>query len=152
MANRAAQERVGHNICKFAAHPAPRDAVRQSGLPCQVLGDRVVVSVDDSDFEPDVVLHCGERLPRSAIAVPEPLVIVEVLSPTTSGIDRSLKLREHFRLPSLCHYLLVWPDEPRIVLHSRSAGGEIEAVVFTCGNIRLDPPGVAILLEAFYEE
>ena len=106
-----APERVGHNICKFAAHRALRDAARQASLPCQVLGDRVVVSVDDSDFEPDVVLHCAARLPRNAIAVPEPLVIVEVLSPSTSGIDRSLKLREYFQLPSLRHYLLVWPDE-----------------------------------------
>ena len=67
-----APERVGHNICKFAAHRALRDAVRQSGLPCQVLGDRVVVSVDDSDFEPDLVLHCAERLlhRRPAIGAP----------------------------------------------------------------------------------
>ena len=147
-----APERVGHNICKFAAHRALRDAARQSGLPCQVLGDRVVVSVDDGDFEPDVVLHCAERLPRNAIAVPEPLVIVEVLAPSTSGIDRSLKLREYFRLPSLRHYLLVWPDELRIVRHSRSAGGEIETTVFTTGDMRLDPPGIRVSVEAFYEE
>lgn len=147
-----APERVGHNICKFAAHRALRDAVRQSGLPCQVLGDRVIVSVDDSDFEPDVVLHCAERLPRNAIAVPEPLIIVEVLSPSTSGIDRSLKLREYFRLPSLHHYLLVWPDESRIVRHSRTSSGPIETTLFTAGDIQLDPPGIRVPVEAFYEE
>ena len=147
-----APERVGHNLCKFAAHRALRQAVRAKGLECQVLGDGVVVSVADSDFEPDVVVRCGSPLPRDAIAVPEPLLIVEVLSPTTSGIDRSLKLREYFRLPSLCHYLIVWPNTARIVRHSRTPDGQVETTPFKSGEIRFDPPGIAVPFEAFYEE
>ena len=58
--------------------------------------DGITIEVEDSDYEPDAVLRCGERLSNDAIAVPDPLVIVEVLSPTTGGIDRSLKLREYF--------------------------------------------------------
>ena len=36
---------------------------------------------------------------------------VEVLSPDSGARDRVTKLRAYFRLPSVQHYLLVWPDE-----------------------------------------
>lgn len=99
-----------------------------------------------------MVLHGAAPLPRDALAVPEPLIIVEVLSPTTNAIDRSLKRREYFRVPSLAHYLIVWPDTPRIVRHSRSAAGEIETTVFTTGTLPLDPPGIGVTVESCYEE
>ena len=147
-----APERVGHNLCKLAAYRALRQAVREVALACQLLVDRIAVNVGDSDFEPGVVVRCGTPLPRDALAVPDPLLIVEVPSPTTSGIDRSLKLREYFRLPSLYHYLIVWPDTPRVVRHSRAPDCQIETTVFTSREIRLDPPGIAVLLDALYEE
>ena len=147
-----APERIGHNRCKNAAYRLLHVAARQAGLPCEILTDRVSVQVDESDFEPDVILRCGPRLPDNALAVPDPLVIVEVLSPTTSGIDRSFKLREYFRLPSLRHYLIVWPDTPRVVRHTRTANGQIAMTVFTAGEIQLDPPGISVQLEALYEE
>ena len=103
-------------------------------------------------FRPDVAVRCGAPLPRDALAVPDPRLIVEAPSPTTSGIDRSLKPREYSRLPSLCHYPIVWPDTARVVRQSRGTEGQIETTVFTSGAIELDPPGIVVLLEAFYEE
>ena len=46
--------------------------------------------------------------------MPDPISIVEVLSPSTSAIDRAWKLQEDFRLPSLCHYLIVWADKDEL--------------------------------------
>jgi Uma2 family endonuclease len=82
-----APERAGHNDTKMRVWLALRQAFAAAGLPWHVYGDGMTVEVDDSDFEPDAVLHCGERLPREAIAVPERLVVVEVLSPGTRGGD-----------------------------------------------------------------
>ena len=43
-----------------------------------------------------------------------PLVIVEVLSPSTEGYDRGEKFRKYRSLPSFCEYLLVSQTEPYI--------------------------------------
>jgi len=43
-----------------------------------------------------------------------PLVIVEVLSPSTEGYDRGEKFRKYRSLPGFCEYLLVSQTEPYI--------------------------------------
>ncbi len=88
---------------------------------------------------------------RSAVAVDHPLIIVEVLSPSTCAIDRTFKLREYFRLPSLRHYLIVRADKQQIVHHQRGDDGAIETQIVTAGAIRLEPPGISIAVEAIYD-
>jgi len=147
-----APERVAHNRCKASARDALRRAVHDAGLPCEVFADGMTIEVGESDYEPDAVLRCGERLSGDAIAVPDPLVIVEVLSPSTSGIDRGLKLRDYFTVSSLRHYLIVWPETKRIVRHSRLPDGGIGTEIFTAGELRLDPPGITLAVEEFYAD
>lgn len=98
-----APERVEHNDRKMLAWLALRRAIRDADAPCHVQGDGMTVEVGDSDYEPDSVVYCGERLAPGSMTVPEPLIVVEVLSPSTSATDRAWKLREYFRLPSLRH-------------------------------------------------
>jgi Uma2 family endonuclease len=146
-------ERAAHNLRKGSARDALRAAVQRSGLSCQVFGDGMTIEVGDSDYEPDAVLRCGgARLPSNALAVPDPLVIVEILLPTTSGVARGLKLRDYFRVPTLQHYLIVWPETPRIVRHSRRPGGNVATKIFTSGEIVLDPPGLTLAFADFYAD
>lgn len=148
-----APERASHNLRKISAVNALRAAVRNAGLSCQVFTDGMTAEVGDSDYEPDAVLRRGEgRLPDSANAVPDPLVIVEVLSPGTSGVDRGLKLRDYFRLPSVRHYLIVWPETRRIVHHARRPDGDIATERVTAGPIVLDPPGISVPFDDFYSD
>lgn len=147
-----APERVGHNKRKMLAWLALRGAVQTAGLPCEVYTDGMTIEVDDGDYEPDAVLHRGPKLPDDAVAVPDPLVIVEVLSPSTSATDRAWKLNEYFRLPSVRHYLIIWADKQQIAHHRRGDGGAIETRTVTGGEIRLDPPGITISVEAIYAE
>ncbi len=148
-----APERAAHNRCKKSACNVLDAAVQRAGLPSEVFTDGMTIEVGDSDYEPDAVLRCGEPwLPGDAMAVPDPLAIVEVLSPTTSGVDRGLKLRDYFRVPSLQHYLVVWPETPRIVRHSRLPNGDVATEVFTSGQIVLDPPGLTLAFDDFYTD
>jgi Uma2 family endonuclease len=80
------------------------------------------------------------------------LVLVEVLSPDSGTRDRATKLRAYFKLPSLLHYLIVWPDEQRVVRHSRMPNDQVAAQIFVSGEIRLDPPGIAMAVEEFYAD
>jgi len=147
-----APERIEHNDRKMLAWLALRRAVRDAGLPCHVNGDGMTVEVGDSDYEPDAILYCGERLPPGSTTVPLPVVIVEVLSPATGATDRAWKLREYFRLQSVHHYLIVWPDRPQIVHHRRGAAEAIETAMVASGEIRLDPPGISISVEEIYAD
>ena len=112
----------------------------------------MTVEVGDSDYEPDAVVYCGPKLPADAVTVPDPLIIVEVLSPSTSGIDRAWKFKEYFRLPSLRHYLIIWADKQQIVHHRRDDAGEIQTQTLFGGEIRLEPPGVVIAIDDIYAE
>jgi len=148
-----APERISHIRRKGSARDALRRAITEAGLAsCEVLGDGATVQVEDSDFEPDALMHCGPRLPGDATKVPDPLVLVEVLSPDSGTRDRATKLRAYFKLPSVQHYLVIWPDEQRIVRHSRMPNDQVATQVFMSGEIRLDPPGITVTVEEFYAD
>ena len=145
-----APERSEHALAKAKVWGALRQAIRAASVPCTAYPDGMTVQVDDSDYEPDAIVRCGDPLPGPMITVPDPMVIVEVLSPSTSANDRGFKLGEYFRLPSVRHYLIVWPDRPKVAHHRRGDDGEISTEVFTQGPIRLEPPGIMIQLEDIY--
>jgi Uma2 family endonuclease len=146
-----APERAGHNRAKGNLREIMRAAIRQAGVPCEAFTDGMAVPVGDSDYEPDCIVRCGETtLPDDALAVPDPVIVVEVLSPSTARYDRATKLAEYFRLPSVRHYLIVWPNEPRVVHHRRNDGGDIETTTVTAGDLALSPPGVTIQVEDIY--
>jgi Uma2 family endonuclease len=147
-----APERVEHNDRKMRAWLALRRAVRDANAPCHVNGDGMTVEIGDSDYEPDAILYCGKRLAPGSTTVPNPLLIVEVLAPSTSATDRAWKLREYSRLPSVHHYLIIWADKEQIVHHRRNDVGAIETTVLTSGAIGLDPPGIAITVEEIYAD
>lgn len=117
-------ETAGHVEIKAAVYVALLNAVRAGNLPCRVFADGMTVRIDEmTAFEPDALVHCRERAPRSAVEVPYPMMVVEVLSPSTRQIDATVKLAGYFKLPSIAHYLIVDPDAPMVVHHSRGAGG-----------------------------
>ena len=76
--------------------------------------------------------------------IPDPVIVVEVLSPSSKHMDTSAKLIGYFKLPSVCHYLFVDPDARRVTHHRRTASGTVVADTLTSGIIRLDPPGLTI--------
>ncbi|MFZ0017596.1 MAG: Uma2 family endonuclease [Acetobacteraceae bacterium] len=145
-----APERASHNRRKALAWQVLRQAVQTARLSCEVYTDGMTVEVEEGDYEPNAVVHCGDKLPDDAVAVPDPLIIVEVLSPSTSATDRAWKLQEYFRLPSLRHYLIVWADKQQVAHHRRDDDGSIDARAVIAGEIRLEPPGITISVEDIY--
>lgn len=65
---------------------------------------------------PDVVIVCGEPqfLDKHEDTLLNPLVIVEVLSPSTEASDRGEKFWRYRQMESLTDYLLVAQDAHRI--------------------------------------
>jgi Uma2 family endonuclease len=144
-------ETVGHAARKGAVYVALLAGVRARRLACHVYPDGTTVRIDETTaYEPDSVIYCGPQLPPAAVEVPDPVIVVEVLSPSTHKIDVSIKLAGYFRLPSVAHYLIVDPNEPMIVHHSRASGGDILTRVITEGVIVLDPPGLELAVADIY--
>jgi Uma2 family endonuclease len=146
-------ETLGHAKIKAAVHAALRSGIRERRLPCHVLPDGVTVRVDQTTaYEPDALVYCGPEHPLSDVEVPNPVILVEVLSPSTRRIDGALKLIGYFRLPSVAHYLIVDPTQPSVIHHSRGTGDTILTRVVTEGRIALDPPGLELVLSDIYDD
>jgi len=138
-------ERVEHVEIKFAAALALKIAISRAKLACHALGDGLTIRIDDhTAYEPDALVYCGERLPRGSLTAPNPIVIVEVLSPTTAHTDTSAKLIGYFSLPSVQHYLIIDPDKRTVTHHTRASGAGTAADVATYGTLRLYPPGIEL--------
>jgi Uma2 family endonuclease len=146
-----APERAGHATVKFSMQTALLAAIRRAGLPCHMLPDGMTVRVDeDTAHEPDALVYCGQKVPDSAVEVPNPAIVVEVLSPSTRYIDASAKLAGYFGLPSVAHYLIVDPDRRLVIHHGRGDAGAIATRIVREGRLRLDPPGMDVTVEEVF--
>jgi Uma2 family endonuclease len=141
-------ERAQHVEVKQNTFVALREAIRRAGLPCFAYVDGLAVRIDArTSFEPDALVVCGEKVPADAIAAANPIIVVEVLSPSTEYRDSAHKLADYFRVPSIEHYLIVDPVARLIVHHRRGDGAALETRIIATGTLRLDPPGMEIAVE-----
>jgi Uma2 family endonuclease len=92
--------------------------------PCRVISEAGITVPDRSDtyYIADLAVTCVPREPGRRI-VAEPVLIVEVLSPSTSHIDRLRKLADYRTLPSVREILIAFPDERRVEVQRRTAEG-----------------------------
>ena len=140
-----APERAAHALTKGNVYAALRDGVRTRGLGCQVFPDGMTVRIDDHTiYEPDALVRCGPPVPGDAIEVTDPVIVVEVVSPSSRGIDRGVKLERYFSVPTVRHYLIVDTEKSVVIHHRRDDAGEIRAAILAGGDLVLDPPGLTI--------
>ena len=136
---------IGHAKVKFAVQTALAAGIRARGLPCHMMPDGMTVRIDKATaFEPDALVYCGQEVALSALEIPDPVILVEVLSPSTRRVDVSKKLSLYFRLPSVAHYLIVDVDQRAILHHARAAGDTILTRIVREGTIALVPPGLEL--------
>ncbi|MEM7693341.1 MAG: Uma2 family endonuclease [Pseudomonadota bacterium] len=141
-------ERARHALCKLdVAFELQRSALPVSSA-LTVYPDGMAVQISDRTvLEPDAIL--AERLPDdfNTVRVQDALVVVEVLSPSTKTYDQRGKLPLYFELPILAHVLIVDSETHTVVRHTRDGG----ATTFGRGEtMRLDPPGIAVDVSAFF--
>jgi Uma2 family endonuclease len=92
--------------------------------PCRPTTDDLAVRIPSGNIRrPDVTVECGQAQPRD-VAVKEPRVVVEVLSPSIMNFDRFTKLPEYQTIETLAHILLVDTETPRADLVTRTADGQ----------------------------
>ena len=146
-----AAERAAHARIKGLVFLAFVNAIKRRGLNCEALPNGMAVRIGARTlFEPDALVYCGPKLPPDALLVENPLIVVEVISPTTGRNDHTRKVAGYFQLPGLRHYLIVDPDEVLVVHHARGEDGVIRTAPLTEGVVTLDPPGIEFSLSEIY--
>ncbi len=128
---------IRHNIIAGNLYTALRTHLR--GTPCRALmeGVKLYLKKERSYFYPDVMVTCESRLlelDAETQLVDSPVLIVEVLSPSTEGIDRREKLRAYRPLPGLKEYALVSQDECKVELYRRRGDIGWDIITFEPGD------------------
>jgi Uma2 family endonuclease len=143
---RMPSEQLDHVDVKYAVYFTLVRAVRRAGLPsCHVVGDGAGVRISrDVVYGPDALVYCGPKLPGNLLEVPNPVVLVEVISPSTRKFDDTMKRDDYFSLPSVHHYLIVDPNGPPVIHYSRQADGRITRSAVDAGTLTLSPPGLEV--------
>ena len=140
-----APELLGHGRVKLAVVLALRRAIERAGLGCEAVIDSVAIRVGPrTAYQPDALVYCGARAPDEAREIGEPVILVEVTSPSSRVKDEGTKLVAYFSLPSVRHYLVIDPSDRILVHHQRGQDGRIEPSTLRAGALRLDPPGLEV--------
>jgi Uma2 family endonuclease len=105
----------------------------------------------DTFYKADIVVSCTPAVP-GAPAIPDPVVVIEVLSPSTIEHDRGRKAYDYRRIPSVREIVLVASEQRHIVIwRRRGAKWEVEDLIGDA-TLELEAVGVQIPLAAIYAD
>jgi Uma2 family endonuclease len=91
--------------------------------PCVAEAEAGILSPTRSNtyYQADLAVSCSPQ-PLDQVEIAEPVLIVEVLSPSTENHDRKIKLMDYRKIPSVREVLLVDSTRPYCELHRRLEG------------------------------
>jgi Uma2 family endonuclease len=136
----------GHAELKVRLYNVLASAVEHAGASCYAAPDGMTVRIrKDEAYEPDALIAPLPKPNLRDLEIPNPILVAEVLSPSTARRDLVDKLAGYFQVPSVQHYLVIDGDEQEIIWHRRAASGAVEPPeIVREGSLRLDPPGIEI--------
>lgn len=128
------------------------------GGPCVPRSPDTRVGVPNGNHRyPDMTVTCGEaQLEQRKDNIPillNPTLIVEVLSPSTMGLDLGEKRIEYQQIPSLQAYLIIWQDQALAELFQRQ--GDIWVRTLYTGReatLTIDSLSIMLALADVYAE
>jgi Uma2 family endonuclease len=125
--------------------------IRLRGKPCQPHGSVLKIAVAGSIRYPDAFVVCS-LIPRGTTVVTDPVVVFEVLSPSTSTTDRIVKNQEYRDTPSIWRYVMLEQDRQAATVFARAGDDWVGHVV--SGDVVLAMPeiGIELPLAELYED
>ena len=116
-----AHSEIATNVVEALRH-------RLQGKPCRAFRGDLKVVVAGRVRYPDVVVTCSP-VRNDADIVPDPVVLFEVLSPSTASPDRIEKNGEHEATPSVRRYVMLEQTRQAATVFTRTGGNWVGHVV-----------------------
>ena len=139
--------RITLNIA-MALHPILR------GGPFRVHGPDMGIRTTGKRVRyPDVLIN-GTSFPGTDRLAPDPVVVFEVVSPSSGGTDRIPKVLEYWAVPSIQYYVILESDLAGLQILRRKDGAEgwVIAVLGAEDTLVIEALGIATPVSAFYED
>jgi Uma2 family endonuclease len=128
---------------------ALRDALRGTG--CRPFGSDMRVIANGAVRYPGISVVCRPVEDKDD-HITEPVVVIEVLSPTTERVDRGAKKFDYFATPSIRQYAIIEQDERRVELYTRGETNWTNEVITGDSVLNLSSLGMPLPLDAIYED
>ena len=116
---------------------------RLAGKPCQPYGDEMKVRIGSKCRYPDALVSCTEFANSDTVAA-EPVVIFEILSPSTSDTDKTAKLAEYLSLPSVQRYVMLEQNRIFATIVARTPDGWSLALAVKGGTLAMPEIGIEV--------
>jgi Uma2 family endonuclease len=124
---------------------------RLRGGPCRFYGSDLKIRTSEDHIRyPDGFVACGPR-ENNSVLVSDPVVIFEVLSPSTAAMDRIVKAREYQATPSIQRYVMLEQDRIGATVYARIGDGWTHEILVADSTLALPEIGVALALTELYE-
>jgi Uma2 family endonuclease len=142
---------AGHSRVMGNLHYSLRSRLR--GGPCEPLGpDAGIETVNHAIRYPDALVTCAKFDNRTRL-IPGAVAVFEVLSPSTSRIDRIVKVREYAAIPSVRRYVILESSGVGLTVMERSSPDQAwQTTVLTLGDtLRMPEIGIEIPVAEIYD-
>lgn len=107
-----------HSAISSNTNYALQHGLRTKKQKCQTYNSdlKVKIAKHNCFYYPDLMVICGkvDFSDNRTDIVQNPLLIIEVLSPSTTDFDRGTKFSRYRSLPSLKEYVLISQDKPKV--------------------------------------
>ncbi|MBF0437687.1 MAG: Uma2 family endonuclease [Magnetococcales bacterium] len=124
--------------------------IHLKGKPCNTHQSDFKVKVGTKYFYPDIVVECEKG--GDDYYTESPVIIVEVISPSTRIRDEITKLRAYQIIPSLIEYVLVSQDIVRVMVLKRISGDIWGNKIYALGDsIFFESIGLTLSVEEIYD-
>jgi Uma2 family endonuclease len=110
----------------------------------------VKLSVAGSIRYPDAFVVCSPVGSRATI-VTDPVVVFEIVSPSTADIDHGIKNEEYRDTPSIQRYVMLEQDRQAATVFARVGGDWVGHIVSGDATLEMPEIGIEIPLAEFYE-
>ena len=123
---------------------------RLRGSPCRAFGEGIKIEADGSIRYPDAFVRCGGAIDDKTIA-DDPVVVFEILSPSSSRTDRIAKVREYGNTPSIQRYVILEQTSQAATVFTRQHGKWTAELVSEDAELDMPEIGISVPLADLYE-